>query len=27
MTIPSPLLSRPAAVEAAGADAGVAAHY
>ena len=27
MTIPSPLLSRPGAVEAAGADAGVAAHY
>ncbi|WP_407709820.1 YgfZ/GcvT domain-containing protein [Arthrobacter nitrophenolicus] len=27
MTIPSPLLSRRAAVEAAGADAGVAAHY
>jgi tRNA-modifying protein YgfZ len=27
MTTPSPLLSRPGAVEAAGADAGVAAHY
>ena len=27
MTIKSPLLSRPAAVEAGGADAGVAAHY
>jgi folate-binding protein YgfZ len=27
MTIPSPLLSRPGAVEAAGADTGVAAHY
>ena len=27
MTIKSPLLSRPAAVEASGADAGVAAHY
>lgn len=27
MTIPSPLLSRPRAVEAAGADAGVASHY
>ncbi|MFJ6079014.1 YgfZ/GcvT domain-containing protein [Pseudarthrobacter sp. NPDC092419] len=27
MTTPSPLLSRPGAVEAVGADAGVAAHY
>lgn len=27
MTTPSPLLSRPGAVEGAGADAGVAAHY
>ncbi|WP_258802933.1 YgfZ/GcvT domain-containing protein [Pseudarthrobacter sp. NS4] len=27
MTTPSPLLSRPGAVEAAGADAGVASHY
>jgi folate-binding protein YgfZ len=27
MTTPSPLLSRPGAVEAAGADTGVAAHY
>jgi tRNA-modifying protein YgfZ len=27
MTTPSPLLSRPGAVEAAGADSGVAAHY
>lgn len=27
MSTPSPLLSRPGAVEAAGADAGVAAHY
>lgn len=27
MTTPSPLLSRPGAVEAAGADAGIAAHY
>ena len=27
MTTPSPLLSRPGAVEATGPDAGVAAHY
>ena len=27
MTTPSPLLSRPGAVEGGGADAGVASHY